>query len=420
MTARWCFFALALAMLTSPAQANEQLYSLINERLALMQDVAAWKWINQQPISMPEREQVVLQSAIRDGLQFGITTQTSRHFFITQINAAKEIQHCWFDRWAQAPQQYPAPEVAGDLQSETRPALIELGAEITAELPHNTNDPALFQQTTSVDCLSVTSRDAIFEAILGIQIYDSRLAQIRQSGQLRVGTTGDYAPFSYAPIGYAPLNDATDDGQFSGIDIDLAHDLARNLGVEPVFIQTSWPTLMQDLENAQYDIAMSGVSIIAARQTQAYFSKPYHIGGKTPIARCDQTKPLDSLAKIDQPDVTLIVNPGGTNQRFIKERIKLARVKLHDDNRTIFDEIVKGSADVMITDLIEVQLKSQQHRELCGTMAGATLSYQEKGFMMPKDPALLADVNRWLDGMMGQNQLAPIFSKHLSDQTLSN
>ena len=57
------------------------------------------------------------------------------------------------------------------------------------------------------------------------------LARIRRAGVMRVGTTGDYAPFS--------LRQA--DGSHAGADIDMAHDLAGRLGV------AIWPMMRQSL-----------------------------------------------------------------------------------------------------------------------------------------------------------------------------
>ena len=67
----------------------------------------------------------------------------------------------------------------------------------------------------------------------------------------------------------------------------------------------------------------------------------------------------------------------------------------------------------MFTDLIEAQLQSHRE-ELCMTMQGETLTYQEKAYMMPKDPGLLAEVNRWLKQIENSGQLAKTFASHLS------
>ena len=384
--------------------ADEALYRLINERLSLMEQVAAYKWINEQPIAVPERETLVISNAVRDGLQYGITTDSSSAFFLAQIAAAKIIQQCWFDRWeAEKP-----PVTAEDLAGVIRPKLIRLGREIASRLAKNTNDEKLFNRLFSknlpVECLSDGALHKVFEALQNVTTYPDRHTQVMTSGMLRVGTTGDYAPFSYSG----------DDMSFTGIDIDLALNLAESLNVELIFIKTSWPTLMNDLAAGLFDIAMSGVSIIPARQQHAYFSAPYHVGGKSPITLCSRVDEFSSIEEIDQPNVRAIVNPGGTNERFIDAKLRRTKKILHQDNRTIFNEIINGNADLMITDSIEVRLQINMHPELCESMPGETLTSQEKGYMMSKDAALRLAVNQWLEEASSQKILKRTFEQHLN------
>ena len=384
--------------------ADETLYRLINERLSLMEQVAAYKWINEQPIAVPERETLVISNAVRDGLQYGITTDSSSAFFSAQIVAAKIIQQCWFDRWeAEEP-----PVTAKDLAGVVRPKLISLGREIASRLAKNTNDEKLFNilfsKNLPVECLSDGAIKKVFEALKNVTTYPDQHTQVMTSGMLRVGTTGDYAPFSYSG----------DDMSFTGIDIDLALNLAESLNVELIFIKTSWPTLMNDLAAGLFDIAMSGVSIIPARQQHAYFSAPYHVGGKSPITLCSRVDEFSSIEEIDQPSVRAIVNPGGTNERFIDAKLRRAKKILHQDNRTIFNEIINGNADLMITDSIEVRLQINLHPELCESMPGETLTYQEKGYMMSKDAALRLAVNQWLQEASSQKILKRTFEQHLN------
>ena len=93
----------------------------------------------------------------------------------------------------------------------------------------------------------------------------SSLDTILEGKIIRVGTTGDYMPFSYK-------EDGTTD-QYSGIDIELAKNLANTLNVELEFVSTSWPTLMEDLLADKFDIGMSGISITLDRQKLAMFSE---------------------------------------------------------------------------------------------------------------------------------------------------
>ena len=141
--------------------------------------------------------------------------------------------------------------------------------------------------------------------IAGQPALADRLDDILQRGSVRVGTTGDYRPFSE--------RDAAS-GAYRGLDIEMAESLARALGVKLELVATSWPTLMRDHEAGKFDIAMSGVSINLERQKRALYSQPYLNDGKTPITRCENVQRFQTIAQINQPRVKLIVNPGGTNE----------------------------------------------------------------------------------------------------------
>lgn len=58
-----------------------------------------------------------------------------------------------------------------------------------------------------------------------------RRTTLTERGVLRLCTTGDYRPFSH-------LTPATK--SYSGIDIDMARNLATSLGVKPRFVATTW------------------------------------------------------------------------------------------------------------------------------------------------------------------------------------
>jgi cyclohexadienyl dehydratase len=392
---------LLVILLVAPPQtatAEEPLFKLIDARLKLMRSVAAYKWEHQLAIEDRVREKIVLDRARLSALKAGIDPDSAEAFFISQIEAAKEIQRYWFGRWEQG----SAPGIAPDLNTTTRPQLIALGDGITRGLSSmNTvsNQRSEFNTTVSVEGLTQESKNALFEAMLNVKPHTNRLQQILDKKTLRIGTTGDYAPFSYWP---------DDDLLPRGVDIELARSLSTTLGVEPVFVRTSWPTLIQDLVADEYDIAMSGVSLTQARKQFGNFSHPYHIGGKTPIARCEDKDLFGSLAAIDRESVTLVVNPGGTNQQFVDTHVHRAKKIVHQDNRDIFQQILDHNADVMITDRIEVELQTALHPDLCASMT-VNLSYQEKAYLMPIDAALTNAVNQWLESARSHGTLLKAF-----------
>lgn len=232
----------------------------------------------------------------------------------------------------------------------------------------------------------------------------SRLDQVLAQGFVRVGTTGDYKPFTY-------LNPETK--QFEGIDIDMARSLGKALGVEVRFVQTSWPKLMADFAADAYDIGMGGISVNLDRQKKGLFSIPYLTDGKTPIARCADKDRFQTLAQIDQPGVKLIVNPGGTNERFVRANIKQAAVTVYNDNVTIFDQILQNKADLMITDAVETVLQQKLRPGLCAVHPEAPFNFSEKAYLLPRDLLWKAFVDQWLRQAVMSKEYQAIYDKWL-------
>ena len=126
---------------------------------------------------------------------------------------------------------------------------------------------------------ALLARSALIVAAIVVSVAaqaETRLQQIIGAGVIRVGTTGDYKPFTY-------LNPQT--GTFEGIDIDMAQALGKGLGVKVEFVKTSWPTLGADFAAGKFDIAVGGVSITTDRAKVGYFSIPILQDGKAAIAK---------------------------------------------------------------------------------------------------------------------------------------
>ncbi|MGO4128000.1 transporter substrate-binding domain-containing protein [Inquilinus sp. YAF38] len=215
------------------------------------------------------------------------------------------------------------------------------------------------------------------------------LDAVAKAGVLKVCTTGDYKPFTY-------LDPAK--GEYEGIDIDMAKDLAAALGVKVEFVKTSWKTLMADFTGGACDMAMGGISVSLPRQKQAFFSIPIDVDGKTPITRCETIDKFQTVEQIDQPGVRVIEPPGGTNEAFVRERIKSAEITIFPDNTKIFDEILAGRADVMITDASETRLQQKLRPGLCAVHPDQPFTFAEKAYLLPRgDVVFKAFVDQWLN-----------------------
>jgi acetolactate decarboxylase len=84
----------------------DRLLRLLEKRLALMHEVARWKWNAGQPITDPQRERDLLESVVERGRGKGLDPDLVRSFFTGQMEAARLVQQADFERW-QANKQKP-------------------------------------------------------------------------------------------------------------------------------------------------------------------------------------------------------------------------------------------------------------------------------------------------------------------------
>ncbi|MUL65748.1 cyclohexadienyl dehydratase [Mycobacterium sp. CBMA 234] len=242
---------------------------------------------------------------------------------------------------------------------------------------------------------------ALTAACTGAPSTPSTLDRIGADHVLTVCSTGDYRPFTF--------RDGS--GQWSGMDIDLIQDFADDLDVDLELVSTTWPTLMTDL-GRECDLAVGGITVTPDRAAKALFSDPYLRDGKAGVVRCTDAAKYRSLADIDRGGVRVVVNPGGTNEQFDRANLHHATVIEYPDNNTIFDQVIEGKADVMITDGSEIRWQVTQHPQLCGVSTDQPFTVAQKAYLMPKDAtALQRRINQWLNEIRDDGSFAKV-SRH--------
>ena len=372
--------------------AHERVLSHVAERLDQMPRVAAAKWRDGKAVHDPAREQALLDTLRKDASARGLAPDGVVELFLLQMQLARETQERAFARWRK---EGCADCAAAPSLTTLRQALDRIGhAQLDALYLFASRDrtvalPAV--DATLAARLDSGIPDAATRAEL-MRLIDAvthtappGLARAQANGMLRFGVPGDYAPFALQR-----------DGLLGGADIALAQALASALGLRPVFVRSSWPGLSQDLQHDAFDIAIGGVSVTPERTRLGRFSRAYHEGGKTFLARCVDAARFGSVAAVNRPAVRLIVNRGGTNESVARALLPQASLRVHPDNIGVFAEVAERRADVMLTDDVEADLKSKQDPRLCRSLAG-TLNRVSKALWMQNDPALAGAVDSWLE-----------------------
>jgi len=166
------------------------------------------------------------------------------------------------------------------------------------------------------------------------------LDRIRAAGVLRVCIWPSYYSITFRN----PKS-----GELTGIDEMLSAAFARDLGVRVAYVDSSFPSFIDDLLSDRCDVAMFGVGMLPERAARVRFSQPYLRSDIYAVTT--RTHPaIKSWDDIDQPGRVVAVQAGTFMEPFMSNWLKqatLVSVRLPDTRER---EVQSGRADVFMTD----------------------------------------------------------------------
>ena len=179
-------------------------------------------------------------------------------------------------------------------------------------------------------------------------------------------------------IGYIPsppgiIKDPAS-GSVKGYYVDGVQYMFKTIGVEPVFVETTWANYAAGLQAGQFDLSIAGTFATIQRAAAVEFTKPIFYLGYSAIVRKGDDR-FKSLADFNQKDIKIAVVQGGAGSEYVKENFPLATVvALSTSNLTApFVEVSAGRADVGIED-------ASQARRYALQQPGVTDLFQAKPY----------------------------------------
>lgn len=179
-----------------------------------------------------------------------------------------------------------------------------------------------------------------FLVTASILAHAGRLQSVLAAGEVRVCIWPDYYGISYR-------NPKTQ--QLSGIDIDMAQALARDLGVRLHFIDSSFARLIDDVTQDRCDIAMFAIGITPQRAEKLRFTRPHLVSDIYAITS-KSNRLIKTWDDIDQPGVVVAVAKGTLHEPVMREKLKQATLLVTATTQGREQEVESGRADVFMTD----------------------------------------------------------------------
>ena len=216
---------------------------------------------------------------------------------------------------------------------------------------------------------------------------ESRLNQILSSGELRVGTTGDWNPMSMK-------DPATN--KYKGFDIDVMNELAKDIGVKVTFIPTEWKTIVSGITSNKYDVSTS-VTKTAQRALVAGFSTSYYKYGTVPLVLKKNLKKFPTWDSLNNKNVTIATTLGTSQEAKAKEFFPKSNLKSVESPARDFQEVLAGRADGHITSSTEANKLVITYPELAIVKDGSKNPAVLAMMVDQSDQVWLNYINHWVE-----------------------
>ena len=215
---------------------------------------------------------------------------------------------------------------------------------------------------------------------------------------LRVGSSGDYAPFS-----------VRDEVGWEGFDVEVARRFAHDTGRKIELVEFRWPALELDLTANRFDVAMSGVTMRPWRARVGSFTRPIARVGAVVLARPGIGT---TLAELDTDGRRIGVNQGGYLERVARRLFRHAQVDPVEHNRRLADLLRRGMVDALVSDELEgpIFLRVVPDAVVIGPLTNDRKAY------LARDPALAEELDAWLRAREIDGSLASFRGRMLGRQ----
>jgi polar amino acid transport system substrate-binding protein len=135
-----------------------------------------------------------------------------------------------------------------------------------------------------------------------------------------------------------------------GFDIDMGIEMAKALGVKPVFVDTLWPGIIPALNLGRFDIIYGGMSVTEERKKLVDFANPFMTVGQTVLLNAKHTESVQSYEDLNDPKFIVVSKPGTTGEEAVQRLIPKATYESADTEIEGAMRVLKGTADAFVYD----------------------------------------------------------------------
>ncbi|WP_102510294.1 cysteine ABC transporter substrate-binding protein [Sanguibacter massiliensis] len=165
------------------------------------------------------------------------------------------------------------------------------------------------------------------------------VAQIKDSGKVRIGVFSDKAPFG----------SVDSSGTYVGYDIEYAKRVAKDLGVTLELVPVEAAARVEFLTSGKVDIILANFTVTDERAQKVDFAKPYlkvSLGVVSP-----DDAPVTDIAQLDGKDVLVV--RGTTAETYLEANHPEVKIQKYEQYTEVTNALLDGRGAAWVTDNTE-------------------------------------------------------------------
>jgi polar amino acid transport system substrate-binding protein len=169
---------------------------------------------------------------------------------------------------------------------------------------------------------------------------DDSLSKIKAKGRLVVGINAEFAPFEF----HTMINGKD---TIVGFDLDLAKDIAKDMGVELELKELSFDALLTTLQSGQVDVIISGLSATEERRKTVEFSDTYYKGTQVLLTTKANLAKFNSFS--DLKDKKIGIQLSSLQDKLMQTLLPDGKYTKIESMNTLFLSLKSNQIDGIVT-----------------------------------------------------------------------
>jgi polar amino acid transport system substrate-binding protein len=224
---------------------------------------------------------------------------------------------------------------------------------------------------------------------------ESTLEQILKRGVMRVGMD-TFVPWA--------MKDKT--GKFVGFEIDVAKQLAEDMGVKVEFVPTKWAGIIPALLTGKFDVIIGGMGIRPQRALKVNFTVPYDYSGMSIVASKKLAAGFSSLEDFNKPEVQLACKLGTTAVMASKKFMPRAKLRLFEDEAQAYQELRNDNVHAVVGSAPRPAFEALKYSDTLFLPLKGNFTKEPIGFALRKgDFDTMVFFNSWITKMRDEGWL---------------